>query len=307
MKHSRFTFLRFTLLASLLTLTGCGLAGPSYPSPIPADIFPTAIMQTAIAASLTNTALAPTATVTPTATFTPTATITPIPTITETPTGIPPAPSARIYVAAPGPMSKIASPLQVRMEIVAGENHLADIALYGEDGRLIARELQRIQSEPPTAAYVTTEIPFQIRAAELGRLEIITRDRIGRVESLSTTFLLLLPVGQSEINPPPPPFERAVFFAPEVNAVISGGVLHIEGAFWPLNNEQPVIIDLQEENGRVILSKILLLQGDTFIPFSADIPYQVLQPTPVRISIHQVDTRIDGIVYLFSQLITLAP
>ena len=301
--------LHLLLLASLLTLTGCGLAGPSYPTPIPAEFFPTAVWQTAVSINLTNTASAPTVTLSPTIepTLTLSPTLTLIPTLTATPTGIPPAPNARIHVAAPGPMSKIASPLQVRMEVVAGETKLVDIGLYGEDGRLIARELQRIQSEPPTAAYLTTEIPFQIRAAELGRLEIVTKDRAGRIESLSNTFLLLLPVGQSEINPAAPPFERAVFYQPEVNATISGGMLHIEGAMWPLNNSQPVIIDVIEESGRVMLSKILSLQGDTYIPFSVDLPFTATQPMPVRISIRQNDARIDGIVYLFSQLIILAP
>lgn len=299
--------LHILLLASTLTLGGCGLARDPIPTPIPADVLPTAIYQTAVALNAAASANAPTATFTATATFTPLPTDTLIPTVTLTPTGIPPAPRARIYVAAPGWMSKIASPLQVKMEVVTGENKLVDIGLYGEDGRLIARELQRIQSEPPTAAYVTTEIPFQIRAAELGRLEVITRDLSGRIESLSTTFLLLQPVGESIVNPPPPPFERAVFFTPEANAIVSGGVLHIEGAFWPLNNNQPVLIDIAEENGRVILTKILSLQGDTFMPFSVDIPYQVLKPTLLRISIHQNDARIDGMVYLFSQLIILAP
>lgn len=297
------------ILASVLALSGCGLADSSYPTPIPADVFPTAIWQTAVSINLTNTASAPTATLSPTIepTLTPSPTLTLIPTITETPTGIPPAPNARIYVIAPGPMSKVAAPLQLRMEVVAGETKLVDIGLYGEDGRLIARELQRIQSEPPTAAYISIEIPFQIRAAELGRLEIVTKDRAGRIESLSNTFLLLLPVGQSEINPPAPPFERAVFYQPEINTTVSGGVLHIEGAMWPLNVTQPVVIDVIEDNGRVILSKILSLQGDTYIPFSVDIPYSATQPTPVRLSIRQNDPRIDGVVYVFSQVIVLAP
>lgn len=297
------------ILVSLLTLSGCGFANSSYPTPIPPDVFPTAIWQTAVAINLTKTASAPTVTLTPTIepTLTTSPTFTLIPTITETPTGIPPAPRARIFVAAPGPMSKIVSPLQVRMEVVAGETKLVDIGLYGEDGRLIARELQRIQSEPPTAAYVTTEIPFQIRAAELGRLEIVTRDHAGRIETLSNTFILLLPVGQSEINPAVPPFERAVFYAPKANSTIVGGKLHIEGAICPLNNTEPVVIDVTDESGHVMLSKILSLQGDTYIPFSVDLPYELTQPTPVRISIRQNDPRIDGIVYIFSQLITLAP
>jgi len=299
--------LYFLFLAALLTLSGCGLAGDPVSTPIPADVLPTAIYQTAVALNALASANAPTATFTASATSTPPPTDTPLPTITLTPTGIPPAPRARTYVAAPGPMSKIVSPLQVRMEVVAGENHLVDIGLYGEDGRLIARELQRALSDPPTAAYISTEIRFQIRAAELGRLEIVTRDLSGRIESLSNTFLLLQPVGESIINPPSPPFERAVFFTPEANATVGGGMLHIEGAFWPLNNSQPVLIDIQEEGGRVMLTKILTLQGDTFVPFSVDIPYQALKPTPVRITIHQNDARIDGMVYLFSQLLTLAP
>ena len=299
----------FLILASIWTLTGCTVSGQTYPTPIPADVFPTAIWQTAVAINLTTTASAPTTTVPPAAepTHTPSPTFTQIPTVTYTPTGIPPAPSARIYVASPGPMSKIASPLQVRMEVVAGETKLVDIGLSGEDGRLIARQLDRVQAEPPTAAYVSIELPFQIRAAELGRLEVVTKDRSGRIESLSNTFLLLLPVGESEINPPAPPFERAAFYLPEANATVSGGLLHIEGAMWPLNNDQPVIIDVLDESGRPLFSKILSLQGDTYIPFAVDIPYQVTQPTPVRLSIRQNDSRIDGVIYLFSQLMILAP
>jgi hypothetical protein len=47
----------FILLASLWTLSGCGPAGDSYPTPIPPDILPTAIIQTAAALNATAFAL----------------------------------------------------------------------------------------------------------------------------------------------------------------------------------------------------------------------------------------------------------
>jgi hypothetical protein len=294
------------LLASLLTLSGCGLAGESYPTPIPADVLPTAIYQTALAANATMFALTPSVTPTPLPTFTPTPTATFTPTITLTPTGIPPAPRAGIFVAAPGPMSKVASPLQLRMEVVAGDSQMVDIRLFGEDGRQIAGKLERVLAEAPVPAYVTLKIPFEVRTAELARLQVATTYRGGGIASLTTTMILLLPVGPSEITPAPPPFERAAFYVPEPKTEISGGILNIEGAMWPFNNGQPVILEVVEETGKIITEKILNLEGDTYMPFAVAIPYEVFALTPARLVIRQSDK--DGnYLYLHSQAITLNP
>jgi predicted small lipoprotein YifL len=300
-------FRLFLLLASLWTLSGCGLPGAeSYPTPIPPEVLPTAIYQTASAANATMFASTPS--VTPTFTLEPpTPTVTVVPTITFTPTGIPPAPNALIQVEAPGPMSLLASPLHLRMYVVAGETGIVQIALYGELSGLLGRELFRVQAIPPTAGYVTMKIPFQVRAVEYARLEVSTKDRSGRTEALTSVHLTLLPDGPSQINPPPPPFERAAIYEPVSDAVISGGVVAVTGAIWPLN-KNPVILELVDEKGKILNEKILSLTGDTYVPFTATVPYTVYEPTNARLMIRQADDRFNGaLIYLYSLLVTLNP
>lgn len=300
MNRSRFTLFPFLLLASLLTLSGCASSGPTFPTPIPPDILPTAILQTAEALNATARAQ------TPSATATATATITPTPTNTETPTPIPPAPAARLQVLAPGPASLLASSMQVRLYLIPGETNLVQLSLYGEDGRLLSRDLTRVEDVPPPGLELYLEVPFEVRAAELGRLEASTKDKFGRYETLTSSHVTLLPVGLSQVTPPDPPFERAAIYRPAAKATASGGVLTVEGAFWPLT-DQPVILELLDEEGRVISTRQLSLAGDTHIPFSTTLPYKVSAPTPARLSLRQMDPRFNAIAYLFSVLVTLNP
>lgn len=301
----RFNPLRFTalLLASFLTLSGCGPFGESYPTPIPPEFLPTAIAETAAALNATAFALTPSPTATSTA-LPPTRT--PIPTSTRTPTPIPPAPPARLLIEAPGPMSLLASSVQLHLFLIPGETNMVQVSLFGEDGRLLARDLTRVNDVPPPGVNVSIEFPFSIRAAELARLEVITRDKAGRIEGLTAMHVTLLPMGLSQINPPDPPFERAAIYSPAPEAEVFGGTLIVEGALWPLN-DQPVIIELQDESGRILMTRQLSLVGNTYIPFATTLPYKVEEPTEARLSIRQIDPRFNMAAYIFSVLVTLNP
>jgi hypothetical protein len=294
----------FLLFVSFWTLSGCGIAGESYPTPIPPDVLPTAIAQTAAVLNATAFALTPSATSTATA-LPPTRTR--IPTSTYTPTPIPPAPKARLFILAPGPMSLLASPLQLRLYLVPGETNKVQASLFGEDGRLIWHDGPvTVQDVPPPGLELFLETPFDIRVAELGRLEVSTKDKAGRLETLTSMHLTLLPMGLSQINPPDPPFERAAIYSPAPEASVSGGILSVEGAMWPVN-DQPVILELQDESGKPLMTRQLSLVGNTYIPFSTTLPYKVSKPTSARLSIRQADPRFNAIAYLYSVLVTLNP
>ena len=295
MKLTRF----FVLLVSLLTLSGCSRSGEIYPTPIPPEILPTAILQTA--AALNATALA----LTPSPTVTPTSTVTPVPTATETPTPIPPAPPARLQILAPGPASILASPLQMHLYVVPGETDLVQVSLFSEDELLLARDLTRVNDMPPPGLELFLEIPFEIRFAQLARLEVSTTDNAGRLEALTSMHLTLLPLGLSQINPADPPFERAAIYSPEPKASISGGTLIVEGAFWPMN-DKPVILQLEDEKGMVWVRQLSLV-GDTYVSFSTTLPYKVFKPTTARLSIRQSDSRFQALAYLYSFLVILNP
>src|SRR5512138_2883689 len=227
------------ILTSLLALlAGCATPAASpIPTAYPPDYLPTVIALTAEAISVSvagttdalnvsasETALALTPTL-PTPSDTPAPTATPTLSETYTPTTIPGHDPAAIQIFAPGPMSKVVSPINLRMHIIAGNSGKAQIALYGEDGRLLTRSLKPV---PPGGKGVdqVLKIPFEIPGTgEMGRLTISTLDKQGRVQSLNSVRVLLLSSGPSEINPPGNPSEPVGVVSPLAEAAVSGGVV----------------------------------------------------------------------------------
>jgi hypothetical protein len=281
----------------------------SAPTPYPPEYFPTVVVLTGQAAMATNLAgtpsAIPTETLTPSVTPTPADTFTPVPTDTLTPS--PSAPSSQIRIQTPGPMSKVTSPISLRMQVVSGDSELVQIDLQGEDGRLLARKLERVPSWPG-GYYVSLKLPFEVRAAaEVGRITISTKDDHGRVQSQLGMRVLLLSIGADEITPEGDPSERTVFYAPpRKNAVAQDGVVDVRGRFLPFN-DQPVILELQDQDGRTIGLRVLDFTSTEEQLFSTTLPYKVSEPTQARLVLHQDDDRLDGLIYLYSQEILLNP
>jgi len=299
------------LIASLFgLLPACAPATASNgPTPFPPEYLPTVVVLTGQAAMATNLAgtpsATPTETLTPSITPTPTDTLTPVPTNTLTPS--PSAPKSQIRIETPGPMSKVISPISLRIQVVSGSSELVQIDLQGEDGRLLARKLERVPSWPG-GYYVSLKLPFEIRAAaEVGRITISTKDDAGRVQSQLAMRVLLLSIGADEITPEGDSSERAVFYAPpRRDAVAQDGVVNVDGRFLPFN-DQPVILELLNPEGRTIGLRVLDFAGTDEQLFTTTIPYKVSEPTLARLVLKQDDERLDGLIYLYSQEILLNP
>lgn len=302
---------RFFLLASLLGLVSACVPAKveSNLTPFPPEYFPTVVVLTGQAAMATNLAgtpsVTPTETLIPTLTLTPSDTPTPIP--TNTPTPSPSAPIAQIRIQAPGPMSKVISPMTLRMQIVSGGSELVQVDLQGEDGRLLARKLERVPTWPG-GYYISLKIPFEVRAAaEVGLITISTKDDFGRLQSQLGMRVLLLSVGNEEITPEGDSSERAVFYSPpRKDAAARDGVLDVEGRILPFN-DQPVILELIDPDGKTVGLRVLDFTGVDEQLFSTTLPYKVSEPTPARLVLRQDDDRLNGYIYLYSQEITLNP
>jgi len=300
-------------LASLLGLiAGCAPQTSSpVPTPYPPEYLPTVVALTAEAIvqssndSATSTALASFPTEIPTETPEPTLTFTPGP--TYTPTAIPEHDLVAIEIQAPGPMSKMVSPINLRMNVIAGDSKRVQIDLYGEDGRLLARTVKRNVPTSTDGILQTAKITFEIpAAAELGRLTISTFDKAGRITALNSVRLLLLSSGSNEINPAGNPSEPVGVVEPLLKDEISGGVLTVRGDVWPFNL-QPVIMELIDPNGKSIGLRILTVETINPQKFDTTIPYKISEPTIVRLAIHQDDDRIPGLFYVYSQEVLLNP
>lgn len=299
---------RSLFLASLLGLLAACAAPVASPIPTayPPEYLPTVIASTAEAANAlgTQVALALTPTVLPSKTPRPTLSPTPRPTFTQT--TIPGHQPAAIQIFAPGPMSKVISPITLRMNIVAGESEKVQIDLYGEDGRLLTRNVKRV---PTSGKGVPQQIkvPFEIpAAAEVGRITVSTTDKLGRLQSLNSVRVLLLSSGINEINPPGNPSEPVGVFSLDGDQPVSGGVLSIRGDVWPFNLN-PVILELIGEDGRSMGLRILNLDQLEPQLFETTLPYEVEEPTLARLTIRQDDDRIDGLFYVYSQEVLLNP
>lgn len=256
-----------------------------------------------ISASETALALAPTL---PPPTDTPEPTGTPVPRATFTATTIPGHDPAAIQIFAPGPMSKVVSPITLRMHLIAANSGKAQIDLYGEDGRLLTRSVKHI---PPGGKGVDQQlkVAFEIPGpAEVGRLTVSTRDKQGRLQSLNSVRLLLLSSGNNEITPPGNPSEPIGVLSPPAEESVSGGVVNIKGDIWPYNLN-PVIFELVGPDGKSINSRILSVTSIDPQMFETSIPYKVFVPTAARLTIRQDDDRIDGLFYVYSQEIMLNP
>jgi len=317
-------FRKILLLASLAgLLAGCTIqGGSSVPTPYPADYLPTVIYLTAQsihATSAIQTAAAVTPSLTPT--FTPSP-IPPTPTQTATSTPPPGMSLSAIQINSPGPMSKIVSPLQIYASVAAVKNAKVYIALYGEDGSLLDDQLINL-AVPSGGEFVSAKFPFEIRAtAEIGVVQVTTRDSTGVLMALNTVRVLLLSSGVSQINPPGNNiYERIALEKPVVHSTASGGVLTVKGVYSPFNSE-PLILELVDVNGKSLnASRVLTVTDSDSQTINTTIPYKADSPTPAYLVIHQQDDVLKdavlfsnqypvpwlGPAYVYTQLITLDP
>lgn len=304
--------LRLILLASLLGLIA-GCASPAtnpVPTPYPPEYLPTVIALTAESIAMsandsaTETAAASFPTEEPTQTPEPTLTFTPGP--TYTPTSIPGHKPGAIRFEVPGPMSKVVSPITLRMLIKVGESEKMQVDLFGEDGRLLSRTIKNVPTSN-NGALQSVKIPFEIRApAEVGRITVTTLDKAGRIQALNSVRVLLLSSGENEITPTGDPSEPVGVFSPVEEEEVSGGILNIRGDIWPFSL-QPIILELIGPEEKSLGLRIVTVEEATPQLIETTIPYKVTEPTLARLTIRQDDDRMDGLFYVYSQLVLLNP
>ncbi len=292
----------FGSLAGLLA--GCALPGAtSIPTAYPANYLPTVIYLTAESINATKAAE-----------------ITPTLAVTDTPTPIPETPSptvvptlgpgfqlSAIQINKPGPMSKVASPLELNVLAYPGKSNKVEFDLYGEDGRLLGRTIQ-YAPQRPLGDYLYVKIPFEIRAvAEVGIIQVSTKDDLGNVQALVSDRVLLISNGDSIINPPGNTiYERAALNNLPDNPTVSGGVLSLQGEFQPYNR-QPVVFELISNDGKSLGLRLLNFPNLNMQNFSTTIPYKVDVQTQARLFIRQADDLLSSPAYVYSEIVILNP
>jgi hypothetical protein len=197
----------------------------------------------------------------------------------------------------------------VRGYAVPGHDKKGSLDLYGEDGRLLASQLLQLNT-PYKWAIFYWEISFLPNSVgELGRLSLSTQDEYGRINAVNSVHLLLLSEGSSIITPPGNLQERCVIEKPAAGQRLSGGLLRVSGKMRPYNN-LPLTVELVSRDGQVIgtgLVPISPAPDGGYVPFRADIPYRIPYSLWALLVVRQLDDRISGVMYLYSQEIFLNP
>jgi hypothetical protein len=305
------------LLASLLGLVvGCSQETLSPPTPLPPDYLPTMVALTGEAAFATSAAM--TQSVPPTETPAPTST--PEAVFDDSPTPTPTfAPGftefAQIRFTSPGPISSVTSPFNLQTVIAAGESDRIQVDLLGEDGRILQRILKRLDRNPK-GVFQRFEIKYEIRAvSEKGYIRISTLDQFGRIQALNTLPLLLYSIGTAQTNQAGNIIYERVMVEGGLKeeANFYAGEVRLSGRIWPLN-ESPVFVELLTESGRPLSSRQLNMNGVDTQSFETVLPYDVSEPTPVRLTFRQdnpflsvADSSLGRLAYVYSILVVLNP
>jgi len=252
-----------------------------------------------LSATLTNPANGPA----PTFTRRPTRT----PTITPTPA----VPLDYLYIVRPGPRSKVTSPINLEAFVIPGANSTVRLELLGEDGRALVREVLRYsQMNVGMRFQINPSIDFEIPGvSEAARLQVSVADAKGRPIALTSVDLILLSIGEPELNPSGDLLTPFFIQQPRENQVIEGGTLSISGKIRPMN-DQPVIFELITDQGQTAASKqvtIEQLPNGEYTLFQLEIPYTLANQTGARLIVRQPGGRIPGDAALASVAIYLKP
>jgi len=311
-----------------LVAAGCTVASISnLPTPYPTEFLPTLIALTVNAAdqvtpektpSLTATSTlppAPSRTPTLASSLTPSptcctavSTSTRTPTPTRTATATPELPIADIQFFRPGPASRVVSPLRINAYLWPGAGGKVRVELLGEDGRLLVRKV--LAYSPTNRVHVITDLDFEIEAvAEAGRLQVSTEDSSGRIIALASVDLILLSLGDEDLNPPADGNESIVIREPVKNTLIQGGSVVVSGLAIPAG-DQPLLVELIATDGRVVgyrQAALTPVEGTGYTSFTVDVPYSVTSTTWVRLTISETSGRIPGRTHISSIEVLLSP
>ncbi len=231
------------------------------------------------------------------------------PTAQPTPPPQPQTGSAAIQFYAPGPMSRVTSPVLFYGYAIPGYKNKGVIELFGEDGSLLASELLQLNTDYKWA-FFHWSLAFEPRGAgELARLTLTTRDEYERPTAIQSVHLILIPEGLKVINPAGDLAERCVIDSPAAGKRISGGTISVSARMRPYNS-LPLTVSLVGRDGMPLASQLVPIQPNPdglYVPFSVTLSYSVSAFTPVRLTVSQPDERIPGTMYLYSQELNLNP
>lgn len=237
--------------------------------------------------------------------------VVPLPTIEASPEIVRPtvSPSATLFIAEtkittiniadllidePGPDSELVSPIHILAQVPAAGGVLR-VELYGEDGRLLARQVMRTQG----GSQLELELAFETgKPVEHARLALSLDDAFGRLQELTSIEIVLLAGGESGLAAAGPQNMLAIE-SPSAGDTVAGGTITVAGLVH--QDEGSLNVQLISREGRVLKSIDLRPAGDEGeeTTFSADLIYNLDEAAWVQVA---VSWRQAGIITAFKSV-----
>lgn len=305
----RFTRLRGLVIILAILLAACEGTGIVETQPPPATT--PAATATAMAATPT---IASTATTAPSATPEPAATATAAPAATETTAPVEPGEGEEvedqeaILILAPGNGSRVTSPVRVAGEADPTFEQSLAVRIVTIDGETLVTAPSMIVAELGERGPFEAEVAFSVTEETQAWIQVFaTSARDGGVTHLSSVGLTLAPDGEADIAEATPHPERIAIESPEAGATVSGGVVEVRGRGLA-SFEQTLIVELLDEEGRLITSTPLMVQAvdlGEWGTFEATLSYEISGEMPARVVVYDPSPAFGGEVHLASVEVTL--
>jgi putative hemolysin len=215
-----------------------------------------------------------------------------------------------ILILEPGPGSRLISPIRVAGLADPTFEQALLIRVILDDGTVLQTQPTSIQADVGQRGPFAVDVPVTVSGERQAFIQVYASSpRDGSITHLNSVGVTLLAAGQPSVAPVTPYPERIVIHQPVPNAVVSGGIVHVEG--WALASfEGTLIVDVLDEAGRVVGTQPLIVTAPDAGqpgPFSADVPYTVAVQGPGTIVVRDPSVVFAGDVHRASVTVNLKP
>ena len=214
-----------------------------------------------------------------------------------------------IQIVTPGEGSRVVSPIGVVIYLDETISGPSLVELRGSDGRLIVRHVRSLDKQYSTLP-MTINIKFEIASPlEVGRLLISQKDAYGRFMDVNSVDLILLSEGETKTTLSEPRTQAIRIQQPATGGEVTGGMVSVSG-LTSLGSEEPLRVELITEDGKIVgqrLAGVTPGSSGAYATFTAEVPYSVVQDTPVRVIVYQDGNPISAIKHLSSIEVVLTP
>jgi hypothetical protein len=238
-------------------------------------------------------------------------TSTPQPPMTSSPAvEEPESPQEAILILAPGPGSRVASPVHVKGFADPTFEQTLGVRIVDDAGVVLTQQPTVIEAELGTRGPFALDLGFEVAGERHALIQVFVQSgRDGGITHLASVGVILIESGPAEIAPNKPHPERIQISAPRPGDTLAGGVAHVEGFGWA-SFEGTLVVEVRDSRGEVVgLEPLIVKAPDLGFPgpFRAQVSYTVQAEGLGRVVVLDPLPAFDGLGHIASVEVNLSP